>query len=78
MPARFTLPYGLLVAAWLVQAGFVMGLPIPREAAWRELAALGLVAAIGPLAPDEFVPFVVAIPVTALVVAAAPEPAPWH
>ena len=78
MPQRFTLPYAVLVAAWLAQAGFALGLVVPREPGWGELATLGLIAAVAPLAPEDWVPFLIPIPAIALVTAVATEPALWH
>jgi hypothetical protein len=56
MTQRFTLPYAVLVAAWLAQAGF----------------ALGLVAAAAPLAPEAWVPVLIPIPAIAPAVATEP------
>lgn len=77
-PRRFTRAYALLVLAWLLQAGFAFGLVVPREPGWAEWAALGLVAAVGPLLPEEAVPYLIPVPVIALVIAVLTEPALWR
>ncbi|MEO3473611.1 hypothetical protein AAFN86_17215 [Roseomonas sp. CAU 1739] len=75
---RFTLAYGVLVAAWLAQAAFALGLVVPREPSWPEIAALLAVMAVAPVAPDAVVPYLIAVPIIGLVIAVATEPALWR
>ena len=74
---RFTLAYGALVAAWLAQAAFAMGLVVPRAPSWPEIAALLAVMAVAPVAPDAVIPYLIAVPVIGLVIALATESALW-
>lgn len=75
---RFTLAHGVLVAAWLAQAAFTLGLIAPRAPSWPEIGALLAVMAVAPVAPEGVIPYLVAVPVTGLVIAVATEPAPWR